>query len=139
MAKIVGPYCVVAVTPTPATIDVDNVHDIVSIDRVTIDPRRPATRNQPRLPEAPQPDTNTDDRRYTVDRIVSHNDTPDGRVCKVRWIGYGPEETTDASATELPQHFVARYDARVRNRRFSHRRNLTVEPARRSSRRRHHA
>lgn len=49
---------------------------------------------------------------YVVDEVVNHYETDGMVLYRVRWFQYLPEDETDKSTDNIPQHFIARYWAR---------------------------
>ena len=49
-----------------------------------------------------------------IDRIVGHEDHPEGRLYRVPWYGYRPDEDTLEPASHIPANFVPRYEQRSR-------------------------
>ena len=141
-SKAYGPFRVIAATDDTVTIDEDGIEHVVSTDRVTVDPSsigaaaeavvraRDDKRDSPTqgAPSADEEESG-DNRRYVVDRLVDHRDTPAGRQYKVRWYGYPAEFDTFEPVANLPHHFVARYHRREQRRSNSRTRRRTERVA----------
>ena len=57
-------------------------------------------------------DDKTDDKEYTIEKLVDHVPGPDGGDYKVRWFRFPPEDDWWLPAEEIPQHFRAAYHKR---------------------------
>ena len=49
-------------------------------------------------------------REYVVEKLVDDRPDPErGRLFRVRWMGYDPEDDTWEEEAGLPRHFIERY------------------------------
>jgi Chromo (CHRromatin Organisation MOdifier) domain len=121
--KTKGPYLITGMDGTRHTVALKRgqLRDRVSMDRVTPAPS-PLGDSTPGLPVPPPrnasvriavPPPSTHDVEYVVEKIVNVDLDELGNIlCKVRWMGYLPEEDTWEPGEGLPPHLVRRACAR---------------------------
>ena len=47
--------------------------------------------------------------QYVINKIVDHQESPEGRRYRVRWYGYGADEDTYEPSSHLSANFITRY------------------------------
>ena len=54
-----------------------------------------------------------DAEEYAIEKIVGHEDGPDGRGYVVRWYGYDAADDTLEPAKHIPANFIRRYERKL--------------------------
>ena len=114
----VGPYRVISNDRRTLVIDRDGIIERVSADRVVHAPPPPDADD----PSDPTPEyrataadiagKNTDGPKYTVERLLDHDEREDGLYFEVKWADY--PRTDWQPRANIPEELVSRYFARLR-------------------------